>query len=276
MADMTQADPCRLCGGETTNIFTRTVLGKHRVDYFRCSDCRSIQTQKPHWLSEAYTSALAPVDTDAVRRSVDNRVRVALYRRLFARKSGRMLDFGGGFGLLCRLLRDWRIDCEFIDHYAAPGFAEPFRVEMITADTYDLIVGFEVLEHLPDPATTLAAIFEAGAGHLLFSTELLAEHTAPDWHYFAFDQGQHVFFYSTAAMALLAERHGYVYRSFGNLHAFSRAPLGRMGLPFFGLFRKGAGKFVAEFVFKLAFHIRGIDGTRHDSEIVLKRPSSRS
>jgi Methyltransferase domain len=275
MASMSVADPCRLCGGETTNIFSETVLGKHRVAYFRCAACASIQPEPPYWLDEAYGSALARVDADAARRSVDNRVRVAIYRKLFAHKAGRMLDFGGGFGLLCRLLRDWRIDCVFIDRYAGAGFAEPFRVETIAPGTYDLITGFEILEHLPDPAAALAPVFAAGADHLLFSTELVPADTGPDWYYFAFDQGQHVFFYSAAAMTKLAERHGYRYRNFGNLHAFSRAPLGQVRCAVFGLFRKGAGKFVAEFAFKLALHMRGIDGTRYDSEVVLKRPSSR-
>lgn len=275
MASMSEAIPCRLCGGEAANIFTETVLGKHRVAYFRCAACGSVQTETPYWLDEAYKSALAHVDTDAARRSVDNRVRVALYRKLFARKGGKMLDFGGGFGLLCRLLRDWGIDCVFMDRYAAPGFAEPFRVETIAEDTYDIITGFEILEHLPDPGEALTPVFEAGADHLLFSTELVAADAGPDWHYFAFDQGQHVFFYSAEAMTGLAERHGYRYRNFGDFHAFSRAPLGRARLAIFGLFRKGAAKFVAEFAFKLALHIRGVDGTRYDSEVVLKRRPSR-
>jgi len=275
MAGMSGADPCRLCGGETANIFTETVLGKHRVAYFRCAACASIQPETPTWLDEAYGSALAHVDTDAARRSVDNRVRVALYRTLFARKDGKVLDYGGGFGLLCRLLRDWRIDCVFLDRYAGAGFAEPFRVETIEPGAYDLITGFEILEHLPNPAEALGPVFAAGAEHLLFSTELAAPDVGPDWHYFAFDQGQHVFFYSAAAMAMLAERHGYRYRNFGSLHAFSRKPLGPIRRAVFRTFRSGAGKFVAEFAFKLSLHLRGVDGAQHDSEVVLGRPSSR-
>jgi len=270
---MTGEAPCRLCGGETANIFTETVLGKHRVAYARCARCGSVQTAKPHWLEEAYSSPLASIDTDAARRAVENRIRVALFRRLFARKAQRVLDFGGGFGLLCRLLRDWRIDCRFLDRFAAKGFADPYRVDTLTAGAYDLILGFEVLEHLPNPAAELAELFGAGAGHLVFSTELAPDPATPDWPYFAFDEGQHIFFYTEAGMRHLAERHGYHYRKFGDFHCFSRARLGPVRSWFFGILRRGLSKFLVEFAFKLAVHVRGITGARDDHEALVRAAS---
>ena len=267
---MTGEAPCRLCGGETANIFTETVLGKHRVAYARCAHCGSIQTANPHWLKEAYGSPLAAVDTDAARRAVENRIRVALFRRLFARKAARVLDFGGGFGLLCRLLRDWSIDCRFLDRYAGKGFADPYRVDAFETGAYDMILGFEVLEHLPDPAGELGELFGAGAEHLMFSTELAPDPASPDWPYFAFDEGQHIFFYTKAAMRHLAERHGYQYRNFGDVHCFSRRRLGPVRAWLFGVLRRGLGKFLVEFAFKLAVHFRRIEGARSDHEALLR------
>ena len=45
---------CRLCSGETSFVFNHKVLNKFDVKYYRCSNCESLQTEKPYWLDEAY------------------------------------------------------------------------------------------------------------------------------------------------------------------------------------------------------------------------------
>ena len=44
---------CRLCGGETTPLFERVVMAKHRVWFHQCASCGLTQTDEPTWLEEA-------------------------------------------------------------------------------------------------------------------------------------------------------------------------------------------------------------------------------
>jgi Methyltransferase domain len=69
------------------------------------------------------------------------------------------LDFGGGDGLLCRLLRDRGIAAETMDEYADPAYARGHQGDL--SKKYDLITASEVFEHLPDPAATLGKLFQA-------------------------------------------------------------------------------------------------------------------
>lgn len=77
-----------------------------------------------------------------------------------------VLDIGDG--LLCRLLRDVGLNCYVKDKYAQPTYAQGFTDPNV--DTPDLVIGFEVLEHYPDPMSDLDQLFALTPRVLLFST----------------------------------------------------------------------------------------------------------
>jgi hypothetical protein len=212
---------CRLCGGKSTEKFCLRGLQGLDVRYFECANCRSLQTQEPTWLADAYAhSNLAKADTGAAQRVLGNQAFILIAAKIFRLQT--MLDFGGGDGLLCRLLRDRGLDAQTIDEHATPTYAHLFEGDL--ARNYDLITAFEVFEHLPRPAETLAHLFQARPRFIIASTEVYSGHDAT-WWYLA--QGQHVFFYSRDALRLLASRHRYSYYEIHGWHVFAREPLGR-------------------------------------------------
>jgi methyltransferase family protein len=170
-----------------------------------CLACGSLQASDPIWLGEAYAPGhLASLDVGAAQRTLANLAAAfETARRLHAR---RILDFGGGDGLLCRLLRDYGLDARVTDPHTTPTYAQGFATE--TLDGFDLILAFEVLEHLANPAIELAPLFRAGAP-ILATTELWAGQ-GPDWWYLTPSSGQHVFFYSARSLAAYASGFGYV------------------------------------------------------------------
>jgi hypothetical protein len=205
--------------------FRCTVLGRHEVAYLLCENCGSLQTEPPYWLAEAYTSALAAIDTGAVERCLRCQAAIAASAGVCG-VSGRVLDFGGGTGLLCRLLRDAGLDAWLYDKYAEPVYAPAFAVSMSTLapGSIALLSAIEVFEHCAEPAAELGALFALQPAVLFASTEPYRGE-GPDWWYLNASAGQHVFFYSPRALALLAGQHGYHYFGAGAFHLFSRSPL---------------------------------------------------
>ena len=51
---MTSNNLCRLCKGGQKYSFSKKILNKYHVDYFKCSECGSLQTEYPYWIDEAY------------------------------------------------------------------------------------------------------------------------------------------------------------------------------------------------------------------------------
>lgn len=199
------ADCCRLCGGELFFAFSSTVLERHSVRYFLCQTCESLQTEYPFWLEEAYDSSnLSMLDTGAAQRNLHNLAICYFVVKLFAAPN--VLDIGGGDGLLCRLLRDYQVNCYITDSHASPVYAQGFSDPDFTI--VNMITAFEVVEHFVEPACELDAIFNRGVNVVLLST-LLYTGQREDWWYLAPEAGQHVFFYSAKAMELVAARYGY-------------------------------------------------------------------
>jgi Methyltransferase domain len=218
---ISQTVRCRLCGAESVEKFRLKGLQGVVLCYFECIGCGSLQTQEPTWLNDAYArSNLSDGDTGAAQRVSINQAFVLVAARLFTLH--RILDFGGGDGLLCRLLRDRGLDAHAIDDYGACTYAQSYKGSL--GPGYDLITAFEVFEHLPNPAVSLASIFGAKPRFIIASTELYSgqDHT---WWYLAPSHGQHVFFYTRGALQSLAQSYAYSYYEISGRHVFTREPL---------------------------------------------------
>jgi Methyltransferase domain len=213
--------PCRLCGGNCTENFR--LRGPQGIDisYFECTNCGSLQTQEAGWLHEAYASTnLAITDMGAAQRVLYNHAFVLMVAKILRLRT--ILDFGGGDGLLCRLLRDRGLDAWTTDEYATPTYARGFEGNL--ARNYELITAFEVLEHLPQPRAALDGLFETGPRFIIASTEIYSGQDS-SWWYLAPREGQHIFFYSRHALQVLASRHGYAYYPVHGWHLFAKQPL---------------------------------------------------
>jgi hypothetical protein len=180
------------------------ILKKYNVSYLFCTKCHSLQTEYPYWLGESYEANISISDVGSAERILRNRAVVFSLVRLF--RINTILDFGGGDGLLCRLLRDTSINAFSTDKFAVPVYARPFLGDPSRA--YDLITAFEVLEHMDNPSKDIDKLFSRRPPFILVTTTLYRGEME-GWWYIGPDTGQHVFFYSEYAISMIARQYGY-------------------------------------------------------------------
>ena len=209
---------CRLCGAPAQYRFSLQVLQKHKVAYFECESCHSLQTETPYWVSEAYASNLAILDTGAAQRNLANLAAIYIVTRILPLKD--VLDYGGGDGLLCRLLRDYEINCFVNDKYATATYARAFANPNFTHP--GILLAFEVFEHFENPQADLEILFKTNPDILITSTGIFTGQNA-SWWYLTPETGQHLFFYSKNALEMIARRYGFKLIFCSNYILFVRA-----------------------------------------------------
>ena len=118
---------CRICTFSVSEVFSANLLKKYSVKYFQCSKCGYVQTEDPFWLEEAYYSSINDSDTGMMMRNLWHRnVTTTLIYFLFNTK-GQFLDYGGGYGVFVRLMRDIGFDYYWQDKYRENLFAQGFE-----------------------------------------------------------------------------------------------------------------------------------------------------
>ena len=196
---------CKVCGGSSPLVFRSLVLRKHDVAYHRCDTCDFMQTEEPYWLDEAYSSAISDLDLGPVNRAVTGaRITETLILSAFD-PNARFIDWGGGYGVFTRLMRDNGFDFWWHDPFCENLFAKQFRANLDSS--YEMLTAFEVFEHLPKPMDEIERMFRLSPN--IFFTTLLPPERLTDsqqWWYIAPEHGQHIAIYSLKTLGYIARK----------------------------------------------------------------------
>ena len=221
---MESQELCAVCSGSTKFLFSYEVRGEHQASLRECLNCRFTYIANPHWLDESFSSELNDLDIGSVDRCLVLADFVEVLIRSMKSSKSRFLDWGGGYGLLSRIMRDRGLDFVSHDIYTRPLFVE--SSSNLNSETFELITMSEVALHLVDPVPVLTKIMES-TDILVFTAVIAPEVVPNDWWYLMPDTGQHVAIYHEETLQALAEKLGVQVTSDGRFfHVLHRKSLG--------------------------------------------------
>ena len=220
---------CDLCGGDCVSRGSYSILGKYEAHIAQCQECAYAFAVEPSWLEEAYSSPMTAVDMGPLHRCIEQARPARMLMEVLYRGRGRGLDFGAGYGLFVRRMRDLGYQFFWHDTHCPNLFARGFEGDLKESEHYQMITAFEVMEHLVSPNALLKSILSS-SDSFLFSTMLLPEPfpSFDEWWYFGPEHGQHVSFYSRRTLRRLAETMGKRFVTNGfNLHMITSSRINR-------------------------------------------------
>lgn len=196
---------CKICSRITSPWAKTKILDKQDVQYFRCGNCGFIQTEEPYWLGEAYSESITGSDLGLVGRNIIcSTICKALINRFFD-ADAKFLDYGGGYGLFVRIMRDAGFDFYHYDKFSTNLFAEGAEADEKSEGQYELVTAIEVFEHFARPLDEIAQILRF-SGNIFFSTELIPPGNPKpgEWPYYGLEHGQHIALYTHSSLAVIA------------------------------------------------------------------------
>lgn len=218
---------CRLCNTDCEEKYHSIILNKYKIGYYLCPKCKILQTENPYWLKEAYNKPINDTDIGLVSRNVTLAMRTAFLLYFLFNRGGKYLDYGGGYGLFVRLMRDKGFDFYWDDPYTKNIFAQGF--EYNSKQRIEAITAFELFEHLTSPSEEIIKMLKI-SDTIIFSTNLikLDKDTPENWWYFAREHGQHIAFYSLDTLKFISKRYKLnLYTNGSTYHILTKRKLNR-------------------------------------------------
>ena len=229
---------CKICGHKNRYVFDGKILSKYIVKYYYCDNCGFLQTEDPYWLDEAYSEPINISDTGYVQRNIELSKRVTILLYIFFERNGKYLDYGGGYGLFVRLMRDIGFDFYWYDKYTPNLFAKGF--EYNDSYKYNAITSFETFEHFVDPISEVDKMLDI-TRNIIFTTEILPNPIPKpqEWWYYGLNHGQHISFYSKKTLEFIAAKYNLKYANLGSLHLFTEKKISNLKLQILKLSKIG-------------------------------------
>lgn len=217
---------CYLCKSDRHHQRTGTVRGAPELKVLECDNCGLVflssfeHIQPQHYSDSGMHGDALPAIEDWIRESeADDERR---YRSLLPALTGkRVLDFGcgaGGFLIKAQPLAEKVVGIEpelrLQTHFAQAGLEVLPTIEAIRASgqKFDLITAFHVVEHLPDPRTTIVQLAEllAEGGSLIVEVPnsedaLLTLYKCDPFAHFTY-WSQHLFLFNPHTLAELIKQ----------------------------------------------------------------------
>lgn len=263
---MSDGMKCPVCGHDGIHIFQNIVLSKYEVFYYQCPHCKLIYTESPYWLEEAYQDAIVGTDTGLMQRNISFCVTVNTLIRKFFRTGGDFLDYGGGYGIFVRMMRDVGHHFQWMDKYSENLVAKGFEYQ---GELVELVTAFELFEHFDKPIQEVENLLGYSRNILVSTTVYEEDEGYPDksWWYYAPHAGQHVVFYHKQTFEYLAQKYNLHYYQINNtLHLLTEKKL--PGTSFHLLMRSKMGKIYQYFRW---FMDRRVSLSEEDSNSILER-----
>lgn len=218
--------PCALCGSSGQNLLFSGVedyITTERFSLFQCRECDLVSTRPvPEAIEKYYPRTYRRFGSisKAVLRALYS-FRVQSWMRCYP-EPGSVLEVGCGEGWMLRALQDhgWKVVGTEISASAAEHATKTTGIPTIQGGpedfapepTFDLILLFQVLEHLPNPLHTLeqcARLLRPG-GKIVIGVPNFgswqARVFASEW--FHLDVPRHLFHFSEISLAELLKRTG--------------------------------------------------------------------
>lgn len=217
-----QKETCKICNGEAKLFLTAPIFKEQEeINYFKCTDCGFIQTQEPTWLEKSYSDVITKSDIGLIWRNIFFSGYVETFLLSNYTEVKECMDYGGGYGVFVRIMRDKGFNFYWHDIYCKNMFAEGFEGSLTR--NYNLITAFEVVEHLPNPHETISKLLKQ-CDVLVFSTELNDDvKDFKNWWYRDELAGQHISFFSKNSIKQICKQYEVNYYSLSNvLHVFSK------------------------------------------------------
>lgn len=244
---------CKICHSKITPAFKEIILSKYEVTFFQCESCGFLFSEEPYWLDEAYKSAITYSDTGIIVRNSQFSKITSVIIDIFFNRSGKFIDYAGGYGLFTRIMRDIGFDFYWTDKYCENLFARGFEHTESGTNKYELLTAFEVFEHLVNPEDELKQMLSFSR-NIIFSTEILPTPlpNPKEWWYYNFVHGQHISFYTYQSLELLAKKMGLNFYSMKGIHIFTEK---KMNEGFLKLIKKASLVFLFD-VMRLRYKSR--------------------
>ncbi|MGI8637484.1 MAG: hypothetical protein ACR2KZ_18970 [Segetibacter sp.] len=109
-------------------MFNKLIFHRHDVKYYQCESCGFIQTEEPFWLDEAYSSAITTLDLGLLQRNLLLVPITSAIILQFFNPSSSFVDYGGGYGVFTRMMRDKGFNFYRQDPHCENIFSKQFDV----------------------------------------------------------------------------------------------------------------------------------------------------
>jgi hypothetical protein len=131
---------CKICGNKSKIQDRIIVRKKYNSTLLKCDHCGFVFVDDPTWLPEVYAEPIDPSDTGYVWRNLWARDQVTsiLEKNSFNPNSS-FLDYGAGFGMFVRLMRDNGFNFLWFDKYCKNLFARGFEAPAIWGKEIELV-----------------------------------------------------------------------------------------------------------------------------------------
>lgn len=264
---------CNICGGGVRELF-KVVIFKESRSLCKCldSNCCHVQFVNVDWLARAYEKAIVSLDTGAVKRcylfSAIISTFSVVYNAFNTRPLLRYVDYGGGAGLLTRLLRDRGLNAYSFDAFCENVYSSGFIADNSPSDFISLI---EVVEHLQYPMIEMSDIIKKFEPKVIFFTTVFAPDLMEEnWWYLTPDTGQHINFFTKKSVSKLATNLNYHAYFFGRYTLLSKNKLPKFRLAAIKLFSFS----LFSLVFSLFLSIIYRNKSNSDFSLIAMRSSS--